>query len=88
MTVPEAIRVAKEQLAQVLPEFGRADVQLEELETAPYASTWRFTFSVTLPPAGESAMSLQEMIRGRRLVKSVEVDAVTGNLIAVKNKAA
>ena len=85
MTVPEAIDVAKGHLAIVLPEFTGA-LQLEELETPPAGPKWRFTFSATLPTASNA--TLMQVLRGRRIEKTVEIDPETGALLAVKNVAA
>jgi hypothetical protein len=73
MTVPDAVAAAKRHLAEVLPEFGSPDAELEELEARPGSPTWRFTFSVFLPPVEEN--SLAALLRGRRLTKSVDVDS-------------
>jgi hypothetical protein len=90
MTVAEAVEIAKSHLTDVLPEFGKANVQLEELEAAPHHSKWSFTFSATLPPSSSSAygVSLAEALRGRRIAKSVEIDSDTGSLLSIKNVAA
>ena len=86
MTVPEAIEAAKGHLTVVLPELND-ELQLEELETPPFKSTWRFTFSTTLPNSAP-ATTLAQLVRGRRISKSVEIDSETGALLAVKNVAA
>lgn len=87
MTVPEAVDVAKKHLETVLPEFADAVLQLEELDTPPSGSKWRFTFSGTFPQSSRT-MDLAEILRGRRVSKSVEIDRETGVLLAVKNAAA
>ena len=86
MTVPEAIDVAKEHLALVLPEYATTAVHLEELETPPFGSKWRFTFSMNLLTQGAD-LSLGQLVRSRRVSKSVEIDPQTGDLLAVKNAA-
>jgi hypothetical protein len=87
MTVPEAIDIAKHHLSTTLPEFSDTPVQLEELETPPYGSKWRFTFSASLPVTG-NAINFAEVMRGRRISKSVEIDPSDGALLAVKNAVA
>lgn len=86
MTVPDAIEVARNHLVTVLPDYAKADLQLEELETPPSGSRWSFTFSAILPAtAGNYAANLAEVLRGRRVSKSVQIDAESGSLVSVKN---
>lgn len=87
MTVLEGIEIAKKNLIEVLPEMAHGPLQLEELETPPYASRWRFTFSTILAPANTTG-SLAEVLRSRRIAKQVEIDTESGSLVAVKNTAA
>ncbi len=87
MTVPEAVDVAKKHLHTILPEFAGVNLQLEELETPPFGSKWRFTFSGVFP-VPTNALSFSDIVRGRRISKSVEIDPETGDLLAVKNAAA
>ncbi|WP_128913842.1 hypothetical protein [Granulicella sibirica] len=86
MTVSEAIEVAKGHLTTVLPELA-ASFQIEELETPPYRSNWSFTFSA-LPASGEASSALAQLLRQRRVTKSVEIDAESGALISIKNAVA
>lgn len=87
MTVTEGVELAKKHLMEVLPELSGEAFRLEELETPPAGPRWRFTFSSMLPmPSGNP--SLAEIIRGRRITKSVEIDPESGDLLAVKNAAA
>ncbi len=89
MTVPDAIEVAKKHLMSVLPDYAAGNLQLEELEVPPFGSRWRFTFSAISPSASSgAATNLAEMLRGRRVVKSVEIEAESGQLVSVKNAAA
>ena len=85
MTVPEAIQRSKDLLGSVIPELRPSDLQLEELETPPFSSRWRFTFSAILPINPSGTLSLPELMRGRRVSKAVEIDPETGDLISVKN---
>ena len=86
MTVSDAIEVARKHLVTVLPDYAKADLQLEELETPPFGSNWSFTFSATLPVSGGSyAANLAEVLRGRRVSKAVQIDAESGSLVSVKN---
>jgi hypothetical protein len=89
MTVPEAVEVAKHHLVSVLPEYAAGNLQLEELEVPPFGTRWTFTFSAVSPAASNGqAINLAEILRGRRVVKSVEIEAESGQLISVKNAAA
>jgi hypothetical protein len=89
MTVPEAVEVAKKHLVSVLPEYASGNLLLEELEVPPFGSRWRFTFSAISPSASSgAATSLAEVLRGRRVVKAVEIEAESGQLVSVKNAAA
>jgi hypothetical protein len=85
MTVPEAIERAKQHLVTVLPEYAGVHLQLEELETPPSPSKWSFTFSATFPLASNHASNLADVLRGRRISKSVQIDPESGALVAVKN---
>ena len=87
LTLQEAIDKAKNYLATVLPEVPASSVQLEELETPPFGSKWRFTFSASLPVTS-NAISLADALRARRISKSVEIDPESGDLLAIKNIAA
>ena len=87
MTVQEGIEIARKNLIEVLPEMAASPLQLEELETPPYGSRWRFTFSTTLTPSHPNS-SLAEVLRSRRVSKQVEIDTETGLLVALKNAAA
>jgi hypothetical protein len=86
MTVPEAIDIAKRHLVSTLPEFSETSPQLEELETPPSGSKWKFTFSGSFPVSPDA--SLAQLLRGRRVSKLVEIDPETGDLLAVRNTAA
>lgn len=87
MTVQEGIEIARRNLLEVLPEMANSPLQLEEFETPPFASRWRFTFSTTMSPL-HPASSLAEVLRSRRISKQVEIDTETGSLVALKNSAA
>ena len=87
MTVPEAVELAKKHLVGVLPGFSEASLNLEELETPPYGTTWRFTFSALTAPS-TTGFTLQDALRPRRIAKSVEIDRESGALLAVRNAAA
>jgi hypothetical protein len=87
MTVAEGVDVAKRHLSSIIPELSDAPLQLEELETPPYASTWRFTFSAVLQQQNDG-QTLVQLLRSRRVSKLVEIDRETGFLLAVKNAAA
>jgi len=88
MTVPEAIVIAKNHLVEVMPDLASASIELDELETPPHGSKWRFTFTAVQPLVTEPDMSLRELLRPRRSTKSVEVDSSDGSLIAIRNQAA
>ena len=86
LTVTEGIEKAKEHLTLILPEIY-GNLQLEELETPPFGSTWSFTFSgLSMVPDGRPTLS--QLIGTRRVAKSVQIDSQTGDLLSVKNVAA
>ncbi len=84
MTVAEAIAKSKQHIGELLPELG-ANLQLEELETPPFGSKWRFTFSAILPST--SGANVSQLLKSRRVSKTVEIDSETGDLLALKNAA-
>ena len=90
MTVPEAIQIAKKHIVEVMPDLVSADaaIELDELETPPHGSKWRFTFTVVQPLDAKPDSSLMQLLRSRRSTKSVEVDSADGSLIAIRNQAA
>jgi hypothetical protein len=89
LQVKEAVEVAKQHLVSILPEYASGNLQLEELEVPPFGTRWTFTFSAISPSAASgAATNLAEMLRGRRVVKSVEIEAESGQLVSVKNAAA
>jgi len=90
MTVPEAIEIAKNYLVEVMPDLASAPaaIELDELETPPHESRWRFTFTVVQPFDASSNATLIQLMRSRRSTKSVEVDSSDGSLIAIRNQAA
>jgi hypothetical protein len=89
MTIAEAVTIARDHLISAIPELANANPQIEELEVPPFKTTWRFTFSGILPNTEAStSYSLVEALRGRRVIKSVEIDASSGTLLAIKNLAA
>jgi hypothetical protein len=88
MTVPEAVEVARQHLITILPEYAEANLQLEELETPPFSSKWSFTFSATKTGAARDTVSLAQIVRGRLVYKSVQIDSDTGALLSVKNASA
>jgi hypothetical protein len=90
MTVPEAIQIAKRHLVEVMPDLASssAAIELDELETPPNDSKWRFTFTVVQPLDSKPDMTLFELLRSRRSTKAVVVDGSNGDLIAIHNQAA
>jgi hypothetical protein len=89
MTVPEAVEVAKQHLVSVLPDYAAGNLQLEELEVPPFGTRWTFTFSAIAPSTSNGqGVNLAEILRGRRMVKAVEIEAESGQLVSVKNAAA
>ena len=88
MTVQEAIAKAKEHLAITLPEFAGAEWRLEEIETAARRPTWLLTFTASTDRKTSSDMTLADFIRPFRVSKVVELDSETGDLLAIRNKAA
>ena len=87
MTIPEGVEVAKRTLSELLPDVDETSWRLEELETPPYGTNWRFTFSAIVDPANP-ASSLAAVLRSRRITKQVEIDTQSGSLISMKNVAA
>ncbi len=88
MTVPEAIQVAKKHLVEIMPDLASAEIELEELETPPHGSKWRFTFTAVQPFDYERDAPLRRLLKSRRSTKSVEVDSTDGSLLAIRNQAA
>lgn len=89
MTIPEAVEVAKQHLVSVMPDYAASSLQLEELEVPPFGTRWTFTFSAVSPSASNGqGINLAEILRGRRMVKSVEIESESGQLVAVKNAVA
>ncbi|MGC2621557.1 MAG: hypothetical protein WA414_21110, partial [Acidobacteriaceae bacterium] len=88
MTVQEAVGKAKDYLREILPEYSNAEWQLEELETPTHRGSWIFTFSAASEKKPSHAMSIQDYLRPYRVTKVIEVDSDTGDLIAIRNKAA
>ncbi len=86
MTIPEGVEVAKKSLSELLPDIDDT-WQLEELETPPYGTNWRFTFTATVNP-NTPATGLAAILRSRRVAKQVEIDSQSGSLISIKNAAA
>lgn len=86
MAVSDAIEGAKNHLVTVLPDYAKADHQLEELETSASGSRWSFTFSATLPAStGDYVANLAEVLRWRRISKAVRIEAESGLLLSGKN---
>jgi len=88
MTAQEAVGKAKAYLKDVLPEYANAEWQLEELETAADKHTWLFTFSATRQGKSPLNLSIEDFLHPYRITKLVEVDSETGELLAIRNKAA
>jgi hypothetical protein len=88
MTAQDAAERAKVYLKEVLPEYANAEWHLEELETTVGKRTWLFTFSATSENKHPVDMSLEDFLRPYRVTKQVEVDSETGDLLAIRNKAA
>jgi len=88
MTVAEAATRAKGHLVEMMPELGNDSLKLEELETPPSSSRWRFVFSAT-PTVDVSPVQIGGSILDfRRVAKTVEIEREDGTLVAVKNVAA
>lgn len=87
MTIPEAIERARHHLVEVIPDLDQSSVELEELETPPDGSAWRFTFTANRA-VDPNDISLQTLLRTRRSSKLVELRSKDGALIAIRNKAA
>jgi len=85
MTVTEGVELARQHLVSVLPDYEVSGLQLEELETPPAGAKWKFTFSTILPVRSDGGSSLAEILRGRRILKSVEIDSTEGALLSIKN---
>lgn len=88
LNTQEALSVAKKYLDEVFPDFVHNDLRLEEVESPVRGGLWRFTFSSAIAGEVGSSSSLLDALRLRRTQKLVEVDADSGMLVAVKNKAA
>ena len=88
MTVAEAAARAKGHLVEVMPELGNDSLKLEELETPPSSSRWRFVFSATPTVEASPGQVLGSILDFRRVAKTVEIEREDGALIAVKNVAA
>lgn len=84
MTVSEGVEVAKKHLVEILPTLSEDALELEELETPPFGSTWRFTFTTMLSGVHDGTI-LSKVIASRRIAKSVEIDSQSGALLAVRN---
>lgn len=81
-----AVERGKERLAKLFPEFSGTDVRLEEIETPLSARVWRLTFSASLPNPGEASAenALAELLRPRRLRRTIELDPDNGQLVSIK----
>jgi hypothetical protein len=88
MTVQEGIDKAKGYLQAVLPEYSDLGWQLEEVETAANQEAWSFTFTTTSSRKNSAELTFEDFLRPFRVTKLVEVDAKTGDLLAVRNKVA
>jgi hypothetical protein len=88
MTIPEAIQIARKHLVDVMPDLASAEIELEELETPPHGSKWRFTFTAIQPLDAKPDMALYELLKSRRSTKSVEIESSDGSLVAIRNQAA
>ncbi|WP_198152136.1 hypothetical protein [Granulicella tundricola] len=87
MTIPEAVEIAKKHLVEVMPDLASSTIELDELETPPSGSAWRFTFTA-IRPSDPNNSNVLELLRSRRSTKSVEVNSVDGSLLAIRNRAA
>jgi hypothetical protein len=88
LNTQEALEAARKYLNEVFPDFVHNDLRLEELESPLSGGRWRFTFSSATAGEVGSSSSLLDALRPRRTQKLVELDADSGMLVAVKNKAA
>lgn len=88
MTMQEAIEKAQSYLQETLPEYSEGVWRLEEVETPMKGGTWLFTFTTTSEKKLSGNLTFQDFLRPFRVTKLVEVDSRTGELLAIRNKAA
>jgi len=88
MTISEAASKAKEHLVEVMPQLENDTLRLEELETPPHGTRWRFVFSATPTVTRETSSILSAITSSRRVAKSVEIESTDGSLVAVRNAVA
>ena len=89
LDIKEIIELARRHLIEILPEAGSGDPRMEEIERD--GANWSVTFSF-LPQkrsaVGSGLIGPRSPFGVGRVAKVVVVNSVTGNFVALKQRAA
>jgi hypothetical protein len=86
----EAVQYAKKYVTEVFSDAPLLSLRLEEIELDESEKAWLVTLSVNrpIPPEGSTGAFLPISSRLMLDLKLVQVDAETGKVLSVKNRAA
>lgn len=83
MKATKQVGKAREHLVELMPELTERGLHLEEVDTlGPY---WKITFSAAAISPSENSGNLAELLRPRRVQKTVMLQAEDGEFVFVTN---